>query len=82
MLATHPSDESSRIKAKVGHGSVCHTNLMGVNLHLTFLNLIAARVTKKSLSGEIVGAWVSPSQSWYSTDGCLTTGSWRKPRYL
>ncbi len=40
------------------------------------------RVTKKSLSEAIVGAWVSSSQSWYSTDGCLTTHSWRKPRIL
>jgi hypothetical protein len=37
VLATHPSDKSSQIKAKLSHGSICHTNLMGVNLHLTFV---------------------------------------------
>jgi hypothetical protein len=37
VLATHPLDEFSQIKAKMSHGSVCHTNLMGVNLHLTFV---------------------------------------------
>ncbi len=32
-----PSDKSSKIKAKMGHGSICLTNLMGVNMHLTFV---------------------------------------------
>jgi hypothetical protein len=36
VLPTHPSNESSRIKAEVGHGSFFHMNLIGIDLCLTF----------------------------------------------